>query len=157
MPSVIYSCHPSPKNAQHEKEKENKISAKKKIIPKPPSSFNDTMVIKNNSAVFYSPDSLQLEKIKAVNKKPIYDMLEHDCYYQMRNARSVIKQYWPKIKIIEATEARYLLFIKADNSKICIDLNNKNDICGLLLFDGKKDPILTDMPNIDTQLQYYFK
>ena len=45
---------------------------------------------------------------------------------------------------------------KSNKSKVSIDLNDKNDICGLFLFDGKKDPALVDMPNIDTQLGFYF-
>ena len=47
---------------------DNKSNPQKKTIPqtpfllKPPSSFTDTLVIKLPSAVFYNPDSLQLEK-----------------------------------------------------------------------------------------------
>lgn len=126
------------------------------IIKKPMSSFNDTIFIKANSAVFYSPDSLQMEKIKRVNEKATFDMLTHNCHYQMENARIVIKKYWPQIKIIETSRSRYLLFKKTNKSNLCIDLNDKNDICGLFLFDGKKNPVLVDMPNIDTQLGLYF-
>lgn len=134
------------------------ISPKTKslIIKKPGSDFNDTIVIKAKSAVFYSPDSIQMEKIKRVNEKAIFDMLTHNCHYQMENARMVIKRYWPQIKIIETSTFRYLLFEKTNKSKVCIDLNDKNNICGLFLFDGKKDPVLVDMPNIDTQLGLYF-
>ena len=134
------------------------ISPKTKslIIKKPGSDFNDTIVIKAKSAVFSSPDSIQMEKIKRVNEKAIFDMLTHNCHYQMENARMVIKRYWPQIKIIETSTFRYLLFEKTNKSKVCIDLNDKNNICGLFLFDGKKDPVLVDMPNIDTQLGLYF-
>ena len=126
------------------------------IIKKPPSSFSDTIIINTRSAVFYNPDSLQLIKIKSVNEKNIFDMLTHDCHYQMQNARQVIKKYWPQVQIIETSKARYLLFVKEDKKQVFIDLNGKNDICGLYLFDGKKDPILADMPNIDTVLGFYF-
>ncbi len=37
-----------------------------------------------------------------------------------------------------------------------IDLNAKNNICGLYLFDTKKDPEPVDMPNVDTFLGFYF-
>jgi len=97
-----------------------------------------------------------MEKIKSVNEKAIFDMITHDCHYQMQNARIELKKYWPQIHVVEVSMARYLLFVKANESKICIDLNNKNDICGLFLFDGKKDPVLVDMPNIDTELGFYF-
>ena len=126
------------------------------IIKKPGASFNDTIIVNAKSAVFYNPDSLQLVKIKSINEKNIFDMITHDCHYQMQNAREVIKKYWPRIKIIETSRARYLLFVKEDKSLKCIDLNDKNDICGLYLFDRKKDPVLADMPNINTVLGFYF-
>ncbi|HET7115968.1 MAG TPA: hypothetical protein VFI29_05735 [Hanamia sp.] len=126
------------------------------FIKKPASSFNDTITIKAKSAVFYSPDSLQMGKIKTVNQKVTFDLLTHNCHYQMENALMVIKRYWPQIKIIEISTFRYLVFEKSNKSEVCIDLNEKNDICGLFLFDGKKDPVLVDMPNIDTQLGFYF-
>jgi hypothetical protein len=153
---MLYGSCNNSQEKNHKPEAE-KPAAEKKIIKKPPSSFNDTIIINYKSAVFYSPDSLQMEKIKAVNKKTTYAMLEHDCYFQMRNAKMVIEQYWPQVKIIEASKARYLLFMKENKIRICIDLNDKNDICGIFLFDPKKNPVLIDMPNIETELGFYFK
>lgn len=136
----------------------------KKIVPpsqlqykKPPASFNDTLVINNVSAVFYTPDSLQLDKIKNILEKEEYETEVHNCFYLMRNARIVMKQYWPQIHIIETSRVRYLLFIKDDKSKTFVDLNTKNDMCGIFLFDRKKHPELIDMMNIDTALGFYFK
>jgi hypothetical protein len=146
------SCSQSP-------EKNNKQAKKdpiSRIIKKPPSSFEDTVIIKGQSAVFYNPDSQQLEKIKSLNETNVYATITHDCYYQMQNARNVIRLYWPRISIVEVIKARWLLFVKADQSKIYIDLNTKNNICGLFLFDPKKIPELADMPNIDTFLEFYF-
>ena len=37
-----------------------------------------------------------------------------------------------------------------------IDLNARNNICGMYLFDPKKDPEFVDMPNVDTFLGFYF-
>ncbi|MBS1668011.1 MAG: hypothetical protein JST58_11600 [Bacteroidetes bacterium] len=154
---VILACackEPSPKNNPDPGKKQ---SPKKGIIKKPGSSFTDTIFVDKKAAVFFAPDSLQMEKIKNVNEKATYDMLIHDCHYQMENAKLSLKQYWPQIKIIDALKARYLIFIKEDQSRTIIDLNDKNDICGLLLFDRKKAPILADMPNIETVLNLYFQ
>jgi hypothetical protein len=126
-------------------------------VKKPPSSFNDTLFITIRSAVFYRPDSIQLATIKRVNKKNIYESLTHESFYQMRNAKVVLQKYWPQIKIIENSNCRWLVFIKADKSKAVIDLNSKNDISGIFLFDPKKDPELIDMMNIDTALGFYFE
>jgi hypothetical protein len=151
----IYSCSDPAKKNEYQEGK--KIAAKPPIIKKPASSFEDTLIIDRVSAVFYTPDSLQMIKIKAVNEKAIFEMIEHDCYYQMRNARMVLKRYWPQVSIIEISKARYLRFMKEDKRNVIIDLNEKNDICGVFLFDKKKNPVLIDMPNVDTELGFYFK
>ncbi|HTQ65071.1 MAG TPA: hypothetical protein VMI12_09745 [Puia sp.] len=130
---------------------------KHSIIKKPPSSFNDTLIIDKESAVIYYPDSLQIEKIKAVNKKTVFDMITHDCYYQIKNAREEIGKHWKRIHIVEASKVRYLLFVKEDRTSSCIDLNDKNDVCGIFLFDKKKNPVLVDMPNINTEIGFYFQ
>ncbi len=149
---INISCSDSPRQTSPSPHpNENKI-----IIKKPPSSFSDTLKISSPTAVFYNPDSLQLQKIKEITPKNNYETDVHTCFYLMRNARIVLKKYWPQIHIIETSANRYLLFIKTDKKKTCIDLNNKGDMCGLFLFDGKKEPELADMMNIDTALGFYF-
>ena len=151
----FYSCI----NTGSSKKNKTEIPANSHAVQykKPSSGFSDTLVINKVSAVFYNPDSLQLNRIQAITKKEIYETDVHNCFYLMRNARMVLKKYWPHIHIIESSEYRYLLFIKADNSQTCIDLDTKEDMCGILLFDRKKEPELIDMMNIDTALGFYFK
>ena len=155
--ALIYLC--SCTNAKSSKKNNTKLPATSHAVQhkKPPSSYNDTLVINNISAVFYNPDSLQLYKIQTITEKRLYETDVHNCFYLMRNARMVLKKYWPHIHVIESSEYRYLLFIKADNSQTCIDLNTKDDMCGIFLFDRKKEPELIDMMNIDTDLGFYFK
>jgi len=151
---LAVGCREQVKNAPAQIQKS---VSKHAVIKKPPSSFNDTLVIEQRSAVFYNADSLQMKKIETVNEKNMMAQIRHDCHYQMQYARSSLKSDWPKVKIIEASKVQFLLFIKQDGRKICIDLNDKNDICGIFLFDGIKDPVLVDMPNVDTILGNYFR
>jgi len=127
-----------------------------KVIPKPPSSFNDTLVIDTKSAVFYSPDSLQMEQIKLANEKNVFESITHDCFFQMKNAKLVLKKYWPQITIIETSSARFLLFVKKNTSRTIVDINSKNDVGGIFLFDMEKEPELIDMMNVNTALGFYF-
>ncbi len=60
------------------------------------------------------------------------------------------------MKIIEAKNVRYLLFVRDNKQRHCIDLNSKNDAYGLFFFDSKKPPRLSDMANIETDLGAYF-
>ena len=134
----------------------NEIDNNKMTKKKPPGSFSDTITINFPAAVFYYPDSLQLEKIKAITDTMMFKGIDHECIYQMRNARLAVKDYGPKIRVIEPSKARYLLFIKTDNTKIYVDLNTKDEMCGLFVFNQVKDPQLVDMTNIGTELDFYF-
>lgn len=129
---------------------------KKVIQTKPPSSYSDTAQIDSPAAVFYTPDSLQWEKIKAVTDPGVFESTQHDCFYQMRYSRIVLKKLYPKVKIVEGLHARFLLFKKRNGSSEYIDLDKKNDACGIFLFDGQKSPRLADMPNIESELGFYF-
>lgn len=122
---------------------------------KPPSTYNDIAEIDYPAAVFYSPDSVQLQKIKEITDPGVFESTMHDCFYQMRNARGVIKKYYPHIKIVEVSKVRYLLFKKTGPGER-IDLNEKNDPCGLFLYDGNQPARLVDMTNIDSELRFYF-
>ncbi len=123
---------------------------------KPPSGYQDTLAIDSRSAVFYYPDSLQLEKIRNLIDSNVFNAMMHEYFYQMRNARIVINRDWTGIKVIEAKNIRYLLFEKQNKQIQLIDLDQKGDPYGLFLFDGEKDVTMADMMNIDNELSRYF-
>lgn len=131
--------------------------SRNKTISKPPSSYMDSLIITSAGAVIFKADSLQQEGFKAINKKMVFESMVHECFYQMKYSGRVLKKDWPQLKIIESSRARYLVFLKADKSRTVIDLNTKNNMCGLFLFDGKKDPELADMTNLETALRFYFE
>jgi hypothetical protein len=149
----ISSCSNAPKK---EKAIEHKDENKKQTLNKPTSTSQDTLKITVASAVFYHPDSLQLQKIKEITDERIYEGQMHEFFFQMRNARIVLTKNWKKIKIIEAKNTRYLLFIMKGLKHVIIDLNEKNDPYGLFLFTPDKEPHFADMMNIDTELPFYF-
>lgn len=140
--------------------KKDQVAVSKTVNPvkrKPASSFSDTIRINYPAAVFYSPDTIQLEKIKSVTEPGIFESLNHDCFYQMRYSRIAITQYWPNIKIVEIKNARFILFISQEGASEIIDLDLKNDPCGVLLYDGHQKSKLADMTNIESELGFYFK
>ena len=151
--SLTASCSSNPVQ-----DKEKKASpSSHQVLTKPPSNFQDTMLIDFPAAVFYLPDSLQLEKIKELTDSSIFEAAMHEYFFQMRNARMSIKRDWPRLKIVEAKNIRFLLFKGKDIDSTYIDLNTKNDSHGLFLFQPGKKPHYADMMNIDTELGYYFK
>lgn len=126
------------------------------VYHKPSSNYQDSLHINVDAAVFYHPDSLQLLQIKKVMDSSVYDGTMHEFFFQMRNAKIVLQKSWPKIKIVDAKNCRFLFFQKTDGQNEFIDLDQKNDAYGLFLFNQKKSPQLVDMTNIETALENYF-
>ncbi len=155
IPAVLYfmfsSCAaPSSENKPATAEQE-----KKTRTLKPGSTSNDTLVISKAAAVFYQPDSIQREKIKAVTGDKIFESTMHEYFYQTRNSKIYLKKNRPALEIIDTHDARFLLFRKKDGSIHIEDLN-LHDPSGLFLFDGVHNPALVDMMNIETVVPRYF-
>jgi hypothetical protein len=127
------------------------------VNKKPGTGFTDSVYFDKLVAVFYKPDTVQLEKIKNVTNPMVFNSMVHENFYLMRNARIVLQKYYPHVKIVEATKCRFLLFAVEGKKTTRVDLNERNDAFGLFLSDGKNEPKQVDMNNIDTELGFYFK
>jgi len=151
--SLMLSCSNSPQqNNTAEKSIKNKSLPKQK----PASNYHDTLKINSTSAVFYYPDSLQLEKIRSVTDSGVFEGSMHEYYNYMRNAHLVIIRDRPGLKIIDVKNARYLLFISSDKKKECVDLDTKSEPYGLFFFNKQKPAEFVDMANIESELGFYF-
>ena len=141
---------------QHD-QRQSRPEERREALTKPPSGFSDSLQIRGPAAVFFNPGIMQLTKIKEITDSSIFKSMLHDCYFQQRNARAVISKYYPNIHIIEPLNTRYLVYTPKEGKRECIDLDKKNDPCGIILFDGVKPSRFTDMTNIDTDLGIYFR
>lgn len=128
-----------------------------RLVAKPPSSYQDTLFIRGSAAVFFHPDSMQLLSIKAQMDSVIYKSLTHELHYQMRNARIVLHQFYPAVPIIETTKHRFIKFQSESIPSVVFDINTIKDISGIILFNGRSQPHVTDMMNIDTELGECFQ
>ena len=131
------------------------VSENKPPMRKPSSSYVDTLRISGKTAVFFQPDSLQLEKIEAVTDSNIFNGTMHECTYQTKNAHRFLTEQWPGVKCIDTRRHRFLLFETQNKNVFIIDLDDQ-DPCGLYVFDNKQPPRVIDMTNIETQVSEYF-
>lgn len=127
------------------------------VITKPGSSFQNILIVTESCALFYKPDSIQKQKIKAATKSQIFESSMHDFFYLQRYAHKILKEHWLGLKIIEAKNVRFLFFIKKDRSSEIIDLDKLDDSYGLILFNRIKSPLQIDMANVETEVPDYFK
>ena len=128
----------------------------KKLFVKPASRSMDTLWITGRAAVFFEVDKEQLEQLSSTLPENILETMMHEYFYQMRNARQLLKQEWQDVQIVETSTARWLAFKQTSSTKTMIDLDKNNELCGIYLFNPPGEPIFTDMMNIDTQAGFYF-
>lgn len=150
---VLLACNPAPRQT---KIAETATKDSLAIQHKPPSGYLDTLWIHQAAAVFYEPDSSQLKAIEARTEDWIFDSSMHEYFYQIRNARIVLKRDWPDIPVLEARHKRYLVFPSQQDALQVIDLDQFDDAYGLFLFRPGRKPEFVDMTNIDQALQFYF-
>jgi hypothetical protein len=147
---VGLACKQKPANSKKETTKEAKKQAK------PPSSYQDTLHIETPAAVFYYPDSIQLEKIKSLTDPQVLDGSIHEYYYLQKNARKEVGIFDNRLPIFDAKNVRFLLFINNGKIDTCIDLDTRNDAFGMFISTPLKKPHSVDMANIDRELSAYF-
>lgn len=150
--ALSFSCSENPKQNIPVPIKQ---SVKQLLKTKPSATFFDTLKINFVAAVFYSPDSLQLQKIKLNTDPGAFAANMHEYENLMRNARLIIKRNFKQLKIIEAKNVRYLLFTGSNKKENCIDLDKNYDPYGLYIFNRQKAPQLVDMANVATDIGFY--
>lgn len=124
--------------------------------PQPISQSGDSLQVDSGAAVFFQADSLRLIMVKAALKDRTFESLTHDCNFEMKYARSIIQRTLPALPVVMTSANRWLVFKKKNGTRKRIDLNTITDICGVFLFDGIRDPVRANMPNMDTELWNYF-
>lgn len=141
-----YSCKPNSVNSNEQPTQASSIE--NNPILKPGSSNQDTITIQTPVAVFYYPDSLQLENIKKTTSLQNFDGLMHEFEYQIKFCTRLLKTDWPQLPIHEVRNYRYIQFTQTSGESIVLDLNEQGDPIGLFIANGKKTPVWIDMPNI---------
>lgn len=126
-------------------------------IQKPGANFQDTLFIKSFPVVlFYKPDSLQLDSIKKRTAVSVFQSQTHEYFFQMRNARLVLKRDWPLMNQVYTQHARYIQF-ESNQHHFLLDLNTLADMSGMIIWNGNKKPHAIDMMNVETEMSYYFE
>ena len=126
-------------------------------VQKPAAFFHDTLYIDTPAAVFYYPDSIQLKIVADSLDSSVYKGIMHSYYYQVKTAHQTLTRLWPGLSIFEAKNFRYIKYAQKGTVLECVDINRKNELYGLMVFDGKKKPVEIDMTNLETQVSSYLQ
>jgi hypothetical protein len=115
----------------------------------------DTLIIQQRCAVFYAPDSVQMEKrMKLVGEEEFRAGADDYIYYINTSVDYLEKQY---LSVINAKDRKYISFITADKRSQLIKLDTLEELWGIYLFDPNKKPYHSDLTIIEEEYKEYFK
>jgi len=115
----------------------------------------DTLTIDMKAAVFYQPDSLQMEKrMKEVGEAEFRMGADDYIYYVNMSVEYLEKQ---DLKVYDAKNKKYLKFLLADKRVKVIKLDSLKELWGMYFFDPKKMPYAADMTIIEDEYKNYFE
>jgi hypothetical protein len=127
-------------------------------VKKPSSGFMDTLFVEKAAVIYYTPDSIQLEKIRAVTDSSVFGSMMHEYEYMLKNALAFIANA-PETRNIGVAEAKSVRFIvfHMNSGDTCIDLDQRGDPVGMFFFHPSRKPVPVDMANISAELPIYFR
>lgn len=128
---------------------------KAQIAPQPSPLDTDTLTIDRKAAVFYQPDSLQIEKrMKEAGEADFRAGADDYIYYVNTSAEYLEKQ---GLSVLDAKNKKYLKFVLADKRTHVINLDTLQELWGMYLFDPKKKPYAADMTMIEDEYKNYYR
>lgn len=115
---------------------------------------SDTLIIDKKAAVFYQPDSMQIEKRKKEIGEENFMIGADDYLFSLHTAYEFVDSI--RLPVLEANNRRFLKFIRSDKSQTLIKLDTVPDLWGVYLFDPSKNPRLIDGIRIEEEYKSYF-
>ena len=155
--STIASCSTTDKKQETKTETHSDLVdiTQKPITPKIASIDIDTLTIDKRTAVFYQPDSLQIEKRK--KEVGVQDFMAgaDDYIYSINTSSEYLEKQG--LKVLDAKSKRFLKFVSADKKVQLVKLDTLPELWGICLFDPNKKPYYADMTMIEDEYKKYYK
>ena len=115
----------------------------------------DTLTVNNKTAVFFQPDSAQMEEQKrVVGSRKFMSGVDDNISNVSTSTQYLAQQGLP---VVEAIDKKFIKFVSADNTVQVIKLDTMQKLWGAYLFDPKKAPQVADIAKIDKDFKRYFK
>jgi sugar/nucleoside kinase (ribokinase family) len=127
-------------------------STANKQVPATP--HRDTVTITERSALFFSPDSLQIEKAKHEGPEEDFYTAADDYVYYTSEAGMYFDSV--KLKSIHIQGEKVLRFVQANGTTTAFDLDTIQDLWGIYLFDPSKPPRFADILDAKEEYENYF-
>ena len=114
----------------------------------------DMITIDKRTAVYYSPDSVQVQREVNKEEEEFYTAADDNIYY-MSQARHFTDSL--KLNAVDVIGQKFIKFICQDGTSVIIKKDTLQSLWGVYLFDPGKKPMEADMMNIGADYKSYFK
>ncbi len=112
----------------------------------------DTAFVSGRIALFFGPDSIQIEKLKAGNEEEFYTAADDYLFYIAQT-----REYIDSTDLVnKTTDKNIFIFIKNNGDRKILKSNSTDNIWGLYFFDGVKDPMPVDVVDAHEDYKNYF-
>lgn len=123
--------------------------------PPVPPGETDTLTVDAKAAVFYQPDSLQIEaRMKEVGEEDFRAGMDDYLYY--------LNQSWQYLEgqglmLLDAKGKKFIKFVTTHNSIQLVRLDTVPELWGVYLFDPAKGSYHADMTTMEEEYKNYYK
>lgn len=115
----------------------------------------DTLMVTQNAAVFYEPDSLQMERRKKeVGEEAFYIGADDYLFYLNETYKYLEKKNLP---VLLSQNKKYLKFVGNDSKATLIKLDTLPELWGVFFFDNTKAPQQIDLTMIEEEYKSYYQ
>lgn len=130
-------------------------TAIKPIVSDPSPLTTDTLIVTSKAAVFYQPNSVQIEKrMKEVGEED-FRMGMDDYLFYMNESWTYLKQQG--MPVVDVKDKKFIKFISANNTIRLVQLDTVPELWGVYFFDPARSPHHADMTNVDEEYKAYYK
>ena len=134
---------------------EKKVSTKKINNTKSSKNGIDTVVIKNQTAIIIEPTDKQIEKRKKeVGEEDFYIGADDYMWYLNESTETFRKN---KLNVLSIKNGKIIKFEMENGNNAILELNGKDELWQIYLFDPKLKPKKIDMTDSENEYKTYFK
>ena len=157
---TLISCNQMVNNKEENLNTKTTISEKKvenKKIGNTETSKNkiDTIVIKNQTAIIIEPTDKQIEKRKKeVGEEDFYIGADDYMWYLNESTETFRKN---KLNVLSIKNGKIIKFEMENGNNAILELNGKDELWQIYLFDPKLKPKKIDMTASENEYKTYFK
>lgn len=125
-------------------------------VPSPPVSpgETDTLVVDAKAAVFYQPDSLQIEARKKEAGEEDFRAGMDDYLYYMNQSWQYLEGQ--RLPVLDAKGTKFIKFVTANGIQL-VRLDTLSELWGVYLFDPSKGAYKADMTAVEAEYKNYYK